>query len=166
MPKYQTGEEYFNKIYLVFNALIALSLVPFVLIFLDIQQYGADEKIITSQSSDFLIIGLSIAYVFVFYISLKRFKKGLSNLDRKNSLRERLNEYYTLSIKKYSQLTICCFLMVLGLFLTKHSLFTIGYVLALVVLSFGRPVLKTIIEIIALNDTESDILDNKLIINP
>jgi hypothetical protein len=166
MPKYQTGEEYFNKIYLVFNALIALSLVPFVLIFLDIQKYGADEKIITGQSSDFLIIGLSIVYVLIFYISLASFKKGLSGIKKNNSIREKLNEYYSLSIKKYSQLTICCFLMVLGLFLTKHFLFTIGYVLALVVLSFGRPVLKTIIDIIALNDTESDILNNKLIINP
>ncbi|MFT7033660.1 MAG: hypothetical protein ACJA2S_002168 [Cyclobacteriaceae bacterium] len=166
MPKYQTGEEYFNKIYLVFNAIIALSLVPFVLIFLDIQQYGTDEKIITGQSSDFLIIGLSIAYIFVFYVSLTSFKKGISGIKRSNPIRGKLNEYYSLSLKKYFQLTICCFLMVLGLFLTKHFLFTIGYVLALVVLSFGRPLLKTIVDIIALNDTEKDILNNKKSIDP
>lgn len=166
MAKYQTGEEYFNKLYLVFNALIALSLVPFVLIFLDIQKYGTDEKIINGQSSDFLIAGLSIAYVFVFYVSLTSFRKGVSEINKNNSIRKKLNEYYSLSLRKYFHLTICCFLMVLGLFLTKHFLFTIGYVLALVVLSFGRPVLKTIIEIIASNEVESDILNNKLIIDP
>ena len=166
MPKYQTGEEYFNKIYLVFNALIALSLVPFVIIFLDIQQYGTNEKIITGQSSDLLIIGLSIVYVFFFYVSFRSFKKGISDIKRTNSIRKKLNEYYSLSLKKYFQLTFCCFLMVLGLFLTKHYLFTIGYVLALVVLSFGRPILKTIVELVALNDTEKDILNNKQSIDP
>lgn len=166
MPKYQTGEEYFNKIYFIFNALIALSLVPFVLIFLDIQKYGSDEKLLTGQASSGLIIGLSIAYIFFFFISLKNFRKGVSAIEMQNSLRQKLNEYYSVSLKKYSRLTICCFLMVLGLFLTKHFLFTIGYVLALVVLSFGRPVLKTIIEVVALDTVESDVLNNKQIIDP
>lgn len=166
MPKYQTGEEYFNKIYLVFNAIIAVSLVPFVLIFLDIQKYGAADKLITGRYSELLIIALSVVYLVVFYVSLRNFKTGYSKIQRDKPIREKLNEYYYLSLKKYTQLTICCFLMVLGLFLTKHFLFTIGYVLALVVLSFGRPVLKIIVEVIASNDTERDIINNKKIIDP
>ena len=166
MPEYQTGEEYFNKIYLVFNALIALSLVPFVLIFLDIQKYGSDETILTGHATNGLIIGLAIVYCFLFFVSLKKFKKGVSEIRMDDALRQKLNEYYSVSLKKYFRLTICCFLMVVGLFLTKHFLFTIGYVLALVVLSFGRPVLKTIAEVVSIDDTESGIMNNKQIIDP
>ena len=164
MPKYTTGEDYYNKIYIVFNGLIAFTLAPFVIVFLNIQKYGSGEKLVTGQASYLLIIGLLISYAILFYVSLDNFKKGLLLIEKDSSLREKLDKYYSISLKKYSILNICCFLMVIGLFLTKYFLFTIGYILALIILSIGRPVLNTMIKEIPLSSIEIDILNNKRII--
>lgn len=165
MPKYKNGEEYYNKIYLVFNALIAGTLVPFVVLFLDIERNGSDDAIFSKISAYFLSLMLSLIYVFLFYTSINSYKKELSHIKKESSLREKLNSYYSISLKKYFRLTICCGVMVVGLLLTKYFFFIIGYILALGVLSIGRPVLNSIISEIPLNESEIGILNNKDEIN-
>ncbi|MEQ9290604.1 MAG: hypothetical protein RIG77_26980 [Cyclobacteriaceae bacterium] len=165
MYKYQTAEEYYNRIYIVFNGLIAITLVPFVIVFLDIEKNGASNAPLQGQLTIFLSIGLSLLYCLLLYISVSRYKKGLSGIQKISPLREKLNHYYSVSLKKYLGLTFCCLLCVVGLFLTRYFLFSIGYVLALVVLSIGRPVLNSIMDRIPLSDTEIEILKNKDTIN-
>lgn len=165
MFKYQTAEEYYNKIYIVFNGLIAITLVPFVLVFLDIEKNGASNAPIQGQAPVFLSAGLAVLYCFFLYASVSRYKKGLLSIRKISTLREKLNNYYSVSLKKYLGLTFCCLLCVIGLFLTRYFLFSIGYVLALIVLSIGRPVLNSIMDKIPLSDTEIEILKNKDNIN-
>ncbi|MEQ6119106.1 hypothetical protein [Reichenbachiella sp. MALMAid0571] len=166
MPKYQTGEEYYNKIYLVFNALIAATLFPFVVLFLNIERNGTSDTILNDEPAYLLASILLLIYTFLFYTSIKSYKKELSHIKKDRPLREKLDNYYSVSLKKYFKLTICCALMVLGLLLTKYFLFIIGYILALVVLSIGRPVLNSIISEIPLNESEINILNNKDVITP
>tara|TARA_R110000868_G_scaffold196598_2_gene442569 strand:+ start:496 stop:996 length:501 start_codon:yes stop_codon:yes gene_type:complete len=165
MPKYKNGEEYYNKIYLVFNALIAITLVPFVALFLNIERNGASDAMLSGLAAYLLAFILSLPYGFLFYTSIKSYKKELTDIKKDSSLRVKLNSYYSVSLKKYFKLTICCVLMVIGLLLTKYFLFILGYILALGVLSIGRPVLNSIISEIPLSDSEIDILNKKNLID-
>ena len=159
--KYSTGEEYYNRIYLIFNGLIALTLVPFVLLFLEIEKYGSDNPLVSGSLSYILIAIISATYIAIFYLGTSTYKKELTFISRDISLRQKLDAYYSVSLRKYIRLSGCCALTVIGLLLTKHFLFIIAYVFALGALSIGRPVLKNIINEIPLTKEQANILSDK-----
>ena len=161
MPKFTNGEEYYNKLYIAFNGLIALTLIPFVLIFLDIEKNGKSESILSENYTVALAVISSVLYASLVYYFFYRYKIDKSSIPSNSSLRKKLTQYYSISLKLYLGLNSCCLLALTGLYLTRNFSFTIGYVLALILLSIRRPVLNTISKEIPLNDLELDILSNK-----
>ncbi|MFY0654866.1 MAG: efflux RND transporter permease subunit [Cyclobacteriaceae bacterium] len=161
MPKFTNGDEYFNKLHLVFNALIAVTLIPFVLLFLDIEKNGSTAGILNSEIAIVVSVSLFVFFCAILYSTNRKFKRRILKVDKSAELRTKLEHHYSVSLKKYIGLTLCCIIMVLGLFLTRYFVFSIGYVFSLIVLSIGRPAMTNLTREILLSKAEKGIMQNK-----
>lgn len=159
MLQYKTGEDFYNKIYLHFNALIAVSLIPFGVLLLDLQKSPPQQAMLTGIPGYVALILLALTGAFMIYWALKQYKARALKTDL--SLRDKLNTHYAHAIKKYIQITIGCLCFVLALWLTRDKIVIPGYIVGLVILSLGRPTLQDIIRQLKLSSDEESILYEK-----
>ncbi len=162
MPAFKTSEDYYNKLHLTFNALIAVTLLPFVWLFLSIQKHGTDGALLSGLPAAALTSALILIYAGCIYIAIRNKKQKLRTLSKKDPLRQRLNLYRSLILEKYVLLSAASVLCVIGLFLTKTFVFTLAYILSLVLLSIDRPVFRQIPDQIPTTPEEKDLFLNKL----
>ncbi len=108
-----------------------------------------------------LLSSLLLGIGFIIYASLARFKQGLGKVSEVDTLREKLDCYYLLSIKKYFEFMLSGLLSVAGFWATANTLFLIGYIVSLIFLSLGRPTISVFIEELQLSEKEGAILLEK-----
>lgn len=162
MIEFKTGEDFYNKIYLHFNALIAITLIPFGILLLNIQKEVNLEPILQGQWPTGIVLALvSLFVVFLIYKGITNYQAGMRSFDKTCSLREKLAKYYSFSIQKYLWISGACAITVVGLFLTRSSVLIPGYVLCLVLLSIGRPTLQDMIAKMKMTPEEINILYKK-----
>lgn len=162
---YKTGEEYYNKIYLYFNALIALSLTPFGYLLL-VRQSGDLIPIINDVMAYYaVVIGLLIGMTAVMYNGHFGFENDLSTVDPSLTLREKLDTYMKVSMKKYFLFLLAGVIGVSGLYVTTSAYFIVAYILCVILLSFKRPTLNSIIDDLHLSEGEERILVEKSVID-
>lgn len=162
MPKFKNGEDFYNRIYLIFNGLIAISLLPFSLVFLDIQKNGPENAIIKGIEANGLVFIVIIVISFFAYRSFQDLKVFKKNLNVTNELRHKLIQYYSTFLKHYMVLSLFGLIIALALYLTRMNLLIISYIIILVLLSINRPTLKSIVALLRLSKEEQDILYKKL----
>jgi len=161
MSKYKTGEDYYHKIYLMFNGLVAISLVPFGYLILEKTQ-GRDHSILSNGYVAWVITSLLlICGILLLYSSSRKFPSDLSFAIQKDTLRLKLDAYFVASRRKIGAFNLAALIFDAGLFLTTNSLFIVGFVVSMVLLSLGRPTLKLIIDELKLNEVEQTILREK-----
>jgi hypothetical protein len=161
MHQYKNGEEYYNRIYLIFNALIAISLLPFSIILLEIQDKGLEFAMIKGNLA-YIIMATSVLVISFFtFRSFEQLKTLRSSLITESSLREKLNIYHSFYLKHYIILNSFCVIVTVVLYLTKSNIMVVFYVFLLVLLSIHRPTLKRIIEQLKLSVEEQEILYQK-----
>ena len=162
MLEYKTGEDFYNKMHFRFNALIALSLLPFSLVFLELKDNPFSTAIITGNIAYALCIIAIAAIIYYSYLSFQEVKFFKKNIDKSSLLREKLDLYYKVYIQHF--IILCSFeVLITGLlYLTEFNILIVCYVLILVLLSLNRPTLKTIIEQLKLSKEEQNIMFEKL----
>lgn len=166
MLKFKNGEDFYNRIYLIFNALIATSLLPFSLVFLDIHKNGIAGSILNEMITYFLTF-ISIVLISYFtYKSFRKIKHFRENIDTSKKFREKLEQYYKVFLKHYVTLNLFAGIITVIFYLTRTNLLIICYVILLVLLSLNRPTLKSIISELKLSKEEEKILYEKQNINP
>jgi hypothetical protein len=159
--KYNNGEEYYTKLYIFFNASIAITLLPIAFLLLKKQAGQLLPLIELDWITDITIIILLLMGSILIFISSKNFKQDISQISSEDTLRQKLDIYSSVCVKKYLWFLLAGILCAIGLFLTATSLFIIGYILSLIFLSIGRPTLNIIIEHLSLSDSEKRILYDK-----
>ena len=161
MSKYKTGEDYYHKIYLMFNGFVAISLVPFGYLILEKTQ-GQNQNFLANEFVSWVVISLLLICAgLLLQTSTKKFRSDLAFAIMKDDLRLKLDEYYLAARRKVIFFTLAALIFDAGLFLTSSSLFIVGFVVSMVLLSLGRPTLKLIIDELKLNDEEQIILREK-----
>ena len=161
MRQFKNGEEYYNRIYLIFNALIAISLLPFSFILLEIQDKGLEFAIIKGNLA-YSIMAISVlAISFFTFKSFEQLKTLQGSLITESTLRKKLNIYYSCYLRHYLILNSFCVTVTVVLYLTKSNIMVVFYVFLLVLLSIHRPTLKRIIEQLKLSAEDQDILYQK-----
>ena len=136
--KFRNWSDYHHQIYRIYHGIIAISLVPFFLVFLELEVTSIKQP----RVENFLIWFILLTGIpFCFYLSWSVWKgdQFKYELDRKLSIKEKLISFRTLEIKKYVWLEIACAISLLGLWLTAHYLFVISYFAILAQFSFLRP---------------------------
>ena len=161
MSKFKNGEDYYNHIYLVFNALIAVSLLPFSFILLEMQGATIYDKMLGDTLS-YLLMALTISITAYFtYQSFKQIKSFRAKPIEHLTLRVKLESYRSIIVQHYIYLSLFCLLVTVVLYMTRSNLMVVYYVFLLVLLSINRPTLKRIVEQLKLSKQEQEILYEK-----
>ena len=161
MSDFKTGEDFYHKIYLRFNGYVAIVLIPFGYLVLQIQA-GADLNQIGNDYIRWGTIVLMLAVGgFLIQNARKNFAKGLKDSIDQESLRQKLSHYFQAANTKFISFTLAALIFNVGLFLTGGVLFIVAFVVVMIFISLGRPTLNLIIEELQLNQEEQQILKDK-----
>ncbi|SMD34835.1 hypothetical protein SAMN04488029_2200 [Reichenbachiella faecimaris] len=158
--QYKNGEEYYNKTYLQFNFFIAVSLVPFGYLLL-LKQSGQLISLVSGDWYLVVVFTLLLASAAIIFQTSKHFNSYLGIDKNTFSLRKKLDQYKSESLKKYLAFLLASLVCVCGLYLTASAFFIVGYIVSIILLSIKRPTLNTIIEDLKLSEEEQNILIEK-----
>lgn len=157
---FKNGEEYYNKIYLLFNFFIAISLVPFGYLLL-LKQSGQLIALVNGTWFYSILVSLLLAGAAIIFQAIKFFSLYLKSDKNEIELRGKLDDYQSKSVKKYTAFFIASMIYVCGFYLTASAFFIVGYIVSTILLSIKRPTLNTIIEELNLSEEEQNILIEK-----
>jgi len=160
--KYQNGEQYYNRLYLRFNASIAVGLLPMAWLLLE-KQSGKLTPLSLEPWPLWVLIGvLLFGALTIIAFSIKRFKKGKNVACEAPGFREKLDLYFIASLRKYLEFLLGGLICVAGMWITGNTLFLVGYLITLILLSLGRPTLTAFMEDLKLTkDEQSRLLEKK-----
>lgn len=133
---FKNWSDYHHQIYRIYHGIIAVSLVPFFLVFLEVEVAEIKEPRVAGLWVRILILTL---IPICGYLIWSVWKGNQFFYQECEGLREKLIEFRRVEVKKYLVLELVCFLGLLGLWLTAHYLFVIIYFAVLVQFSFMRP---------------------------
>ncbi len=158
--KLRTPEDFHNKLGMVFHASLALPLLPFVLIYLEIKNNGFTGYL--SPSFTLLVMSYAIALISgLLVLQGIRIKSRVAVVARTQSiLKDKLELYYHGARNFYLLVGMACTLLALSLWLTTSGVLVVSYVIVLFVMSLNRPTLKRYIKDLKLEGEEKDILLN------
>ena len=156
MKTFKTWTDYHHKLNLIFHAIVAITMLPFVWLFLEIdsnEQNGIiiDIAIVTL----FTLVCLSLtgtAYIYK--------KKQLEGVRNKSGLRIKLEMYLWVLIVNYALLEGGALFATLAFYLTANYVFVVVYLLILFVFSLSRPNLDRTCRELYLNKEERELLIN------
>lgn len=163
MPiQYKNGEEYYNKIYVFFNATVAITILPLGYLLLQ-KQSNQLLPVVTSYWVSWLLTGsLILAIGAGLFWAIRQYRLGLKAVKEQSSLRAILNSYYAVSTRKFLFLMLISGIAVAGYYVTVNALFIIAYVVTMIFLSLKRPTLNLLIEELNLSDDRKQVLIDKL----
>lgn len=131
-------KDYHHQIYQIYHGMIALTLVPFALLFLEWDSNV--ERTVVSYSSLYFILVAQLLWV-VGYGSwyVWRGEKVGYKLDENMNLQQKLKEFKKKNLNKYVILALAGVLSALAMWLQPSFIFVIAYFTILVQYSFLRP---------------------------
>jgi len=153
--KFKSWEDYHHQIYRIYHGIIALSLLPFFLLFLELELAEISEPRV---SEVWVIVILGVFIPACSYLSWMVWKSGYFSYQVVEGLKEKLAEFRRVEVNRYLVLEGICLLGLLGLWLTAHYLFIITYFAVLVQFSFLRPSEDRIIRVMRLSKEDRNAL--------
>ena len=164
LDNYKNAEDYHNRIYLLFNGFIAVSLLPFG--YLLLQQTALPAAPTLTGAAYWLVLAaLMPAGALLIYAGRRQFNHRLRQCSKLPQLRDKLNHYMRISIRKYAYALLSGLVYVVGLFITQSPLFILAYVIALILWSIKRPTLEVIAKDLKLSKQDRQIIIQKKEIN-
>ncbi len=154
--KLKSWRDFHNRINLVYHAIIAVSLIPFALVFLDIDS-GEDSASQLEGPTEIGVMVILLATVFMTCFRVwKNAKEKYATIDQDWNIKKRLIVYFNFQIKRYMQLEVGAIVSLVGLWLTTNYAFAIAYLLVLVQFSLLRPSQDKVIRDLKLNKAERE----------
>lgn len=137
--KLKSWPEFHNRINLVYHGVIAISLIPFALVFLDIDTGNDANAQVKGNSALYLGFVFLVSIFITCYRVWKGVKEKLQIIDKDWGIKKKLIVYFNFQIKRYMQLEVGALISLAGLWLTASYVFVITYLLVLVQFSLLRP---------------------------
>ena len=154
MSTFKTWTDYHHKLNLIFHAIVAITMLPFVWLFLEIDSKGRDG-VITDVSVVVLFALVCLSLTGTAYIYKK---KQLEEVGKKSGLRIKLDSYLRVLIANYALLEGGALFATLAFYLTASYVFVVVYLFILFVFSLSRPNLDRTCRELFLNKEERDLL--------
>ena len=138
MRDFKNWPDYHHRINLVYHGIIATSLVPFAIVFLEVDSGKRVVSFITSL--EWLFISFVIVIVgLLSLLAWKNVSRSLNQIIEKTSIKEKLEAYFKLQLRRYLLLEFGALISLVGLWLTANYIFIISYLIVLVQFSLIRP---------------------------
>ena len=154
--KLKSWPDFHHRINLVYHAVIAVSLVPFALVFLDIDSGEETVSQIESSYEWMIIVILLAASGLMCLRAWKNAKQQVAMIDRNLDIKMRLITYFNFQIRRYFQLEAGALVSLAGLWLTANYVFVVAYILILVQFSLLRPSQDKVIRDLQFNKEERE----------
>lgn len=154
MSIFKTWTDYHHRLNLIFHAIVAMTMLPFVWLFLEIDANGR-QGIFTDVVvvALFLLVCLSLTGTAYMYK-----KKQLDEAGKKATLRKKLETYLRVQIVNYALLEGAALFATLAFYITASYFFVVIYLFILFVFSMNRPNLERVSRELYLNKEERTIL--------
>lgn len=128
-----------HRINQMYHLVIAATLVPFAIVFLEIDSGRSLESILDGWVK-WMVFGILLAAATVLNYRVHRgIKEQLESIGADFSVKKRLVIYFTIQKRRYLQLGAVGMVFLVGLWLTSNYVFVIAYLLVLVQFSLFRP---------------------------
>ena len=137
--KLKSWRDFHNRINLVYHAIIAVSLIPFALVFLDIDSGEDSVSQLEGQTEIIVIIILLVTVFTTSFRVWRNVKEKYETISQDWNIKKRLIIYFNFQIKRYMQLEVGAVISLVGLWLTTNYAFVVAYLLVLVQFSLIRP---------------------------
>ena len=157
---YKTSEEYFNKLNLLFNGIIAGTLLPFSIVFLG-RQKDKFPPLLDGIPALINTVVLLVLAAGIAYLSFRNYKEAFLTYDKSDQLRKKMDFYYQASVKRYFLLGISSVCAIVGLLLNTHGVFVLFYLAVLFIFSLARPDARKLPDILGLSDAEKKMVLEK-----
>lgn len=150
---YKNGEEFFLKYNQFFHLVIALSLLPFGLIWL--ARKKGYELVLPSETVGYVVyVVLGGLILFLYIYSIRSYRAGYKDFSKQWTLRQKLDFFYASNYRKYTGLGIATLVAVGGYLVDQSYFFVFAYILLLFSMSIGRPAERKIEKELALTKEE------------
>ncbi|MEM6829622.1 MAG: hypothetical protein AAGA66_13625 [Bacteroidota bacterium] len=131
--------DFHHRINLVYHGVIAFSLIPFALIFLNIDSGLSQKPIVGERYLIFIYVGTIPLIAATFVLVWRHAKEKLATITNHKDLRQRIISYLGFQTKRYLWLELGAIISLLGMWLSLNFIYILAYLLALVQFSFLRP---------------------------
>lgn len=161
MIRFNTVQEYINKLNNAFHLLVGVPLLPFALLYLEISA----ERIEPATTNMTFIIAMQ--YIIPFYcllitgLAILRFRRELGEMRKQEALKDKLMLYFNASMIKYVLVFSGSIVAVFGLLMTTSHLYSVMYLITLFTFSLNRPTLRRISRDLKLEGEDKEIILNK-----
>lgn len=140
LKKYETGGDYWQKINLLFNALIVLPLTLFAIVYLEMEQGGAARM--TGSTAMTLEIGSIVLSAVLVILGWLAHRRRLRELE--GSFRERMDVFLVSILRFYVMLFLSCLLLPPVMYFTHNGFFPVVFIIPFALFSSMRPTWKRI----------------------
>lgn len=154
---FKNWSEFYQRISLLFNGIIAFSLLPFAWAYLELDQ-GFGTPLLGGVALIIFNVVIFVGIVVVLYFAHIQFVKSLKTLKKSQSVRSKLQLYYSVSVRKYITNELAAILALGGTIISQEILFAVVYVFILFVFSLSRPRFDKVSEQLSLSDEEKELL--------
>lgn len=159
--KFNNVKEYYNKFNLIFHLLIAVPLLGFVVLYLEIHA-GRLEPVLNNP---FLVNVLRYFFLFIIILTAGLafiyFLKHIEDARKEMGLKNKLRHYFSIGITKYAFLEASTTVSVIGLWLTNENIYAVLYIIVLMIFSVNRPTVYRISRDLKLKDIEKEVVIKK-----
>ena len=157
---FKNFDEYQSKLGLVFHGTLAIPLLPFAILFLEIKNrgyHGIIEPGLLANAINYAIPFLSGLLVAQGFSILKR---KVRQVEEMNTLKEKLMLYYSAAVPLYIYVSVACLFLAIALWVTTAGIVIVAFVIILFVMSLNRPTTARYVKILKLDKEEKDIIMN------
>lgn len=125
--------QYFNKL----QSVLFLLLIGPLLVFIVLHLYGGDTSADATRIEYLLVIGL--AAVLDWLVATILFNKKIKSVRNAQGLGAKLDKYFGITIVRFAFLSSASLLMALGFYLSGSDVFTVIYLLGLMLSALSWP---------------------------
>lgn len=157
---FKNFEEYQSKLGLVFHGTLAVPLLPFAFIFLEIKNRGYQGLIEPGMMANVINYAVALVSGLLVAQGFTMLKRKVAEAEEMKTLKEKLQLYYSAAVPLYILVGFACLLLAMALWVTTGGVIVVAFVIVLFVMSLNRPTPARYTKILKLSKEEKDIMVN------
>lgn len=154
--QYSLWDRFYQRINMIFNGVVASSMIPFAFIFLQ-NQKQTQAPLIEEPWFETVKISLIVISLLPLIVA-NRLSPGLIRpAQKKESIKEKLAVYQIQKLKQFAIVEVAALVALIGLFLLKAQIFSFIYVGVLFIFAIYRPTFSRVCK--EINESERNVIE-------